>query len=170
LLNNIEPEKSREESTVNKTCSCPCGKSQFQVLAYPFARFICHCNICQELYNAPFADATVLWWRDIILPNDHDIQFKKYRAFPGIDRGICSDCKSPIIASMGFGAARLALTAARNFPNINELIEPKMHIFYNHRVSDAADDLSKYSGYLKSEVAVVSLIARGMLNRKRPVR
>jgi len=156
-----------EEPTLNQTCSCPCGKSKFQALAYPFARFICHCSICQQLYKSAFADATVLWWRDILIPKKHDIQFKKYRAFPGLNRGVCSDCKSPVIASMGYGPARIAITSAQNFPNISELLAPQMHIFYDKCQSKINDKLPKYSGYLSSEIATTNLILRGMFCRNK---
>jgi hypothetical protein len=67
---------------------------------------------------------------------------------------------------MGFGPVKIALTGARNFPNPEELLKPQIHIFYKHRQKDVDDNLPKYSGYTKSEAAVISLIAQGMICSK----
>jgi hypothetical protein len=154
------------EHPVVQSCACPCGKSTFQISARPFARFYCHCTICQSLYKHPFADATMLWARDVALPDGHNILFKKYRSPPAISRGTCGSCGSPVVAFSGFGASRLAFVAARNYSNPSVLPESAIHIFYHRRASEAADNLPKYSGYLRSEAAVMSLIVRGIFRRE----
>lgn len=108
----------------------------------------------------------MLWARDVALPDGHNILFKKYRAPPALSRGTCQSCGSPIVAFMGFGPTRLAFTASRNYSNPSILPEPAIHIFYHRRVNDAADNLPKYSGYLRSEAATIALIARGILRRE----
>lgn len=39
---------------VADNCSCPCQEARFSVNGRSLARFICHCRICQTLYQAPF--------------------------------------------------------------------------------------------------------------------
>ena len=40
-------------------CQCPCGTNQFSAQGEPIVRFFCHCTICQDKYQAPFADVTL---------------------------------------------------------------------------------------------------------------
>jgi len=148
------------DSAITQNCSCPCGKSKFQVLNRPSLRFFCHCSICQRLYKQPFADVTTLNQNDIILPPDHGIQFKKYRSIVGIDRGTCVECSKPVIALAGSGTKGLAFIAAGNYSNMEVLPDPKLHVFYDRRVADVADDLPKYKGYIRSQFAVIRQLNR----------
>lgn len=150
------------DSTETQNCSCPCGKSTFQVLKTPTFRFFCHCSICQRLYKQAFADVTILSQSDIILPPDHGIHFQKYRSIVGIDRGTCVECNKPVLALAGSGAKGLAFVSAANYSNIDVLPVPKMHVFYDRRVSDISDDLPKYKGYIRSQLAVIRSLKRTM--------
>lgn len=143
------------DSNIRQTCSCPCGASSFEITAPPVLRFFCHCKICQKLYQQPFADATVLRLSDVVLPDSHNIKFNKYRKIVGIDRGLCSQCNKPVLAIAGSGSKGLAFVAAQNFSNKDVLPEPAMHIFYASRTADIADELPKYKGYLRSQIAVL---------------
>ncbi len=150
------------DPNVIQKCSCPCGASTFKVVAPPALRFYCHCSICQKLYQQPFADATVLKLSDVILPEAHEIQFKKYRKIVGIERGTCSQCCKPVMAIAGSGAKGLAFIAAQNYADERMLPPVKMHIFYGSRCAEVEDELPKYRGYLRSQFAVLrSLSAAG---------
>jgi len=110
------------------------------------------------LYKKAYADVTVLSQEDVVLPRDHGIHFKKYRSIVGIDRGTCPECSQPVIALAGKGAKGLAFVAAANYSGESMLPSPKIHIFYDHCVSEIADDLPKYRGYLRSQFAVMRLL------------
>ncbi len=156
------------DQPLTQTCACPCGDSQFVVRSKPFARFFCHCTICQSLYQQPYADATVLRGRDVTLPEKHGFQFRKYRSPPAVNRGICPSCNSPIIALLGLGPFfRLAFTASRNYSDQSVLPAPGAHIFYERRVADISDAVPKYSGYWRSEFAVWALTLSALAHGSR---
>ncbi len=151
---------------LSHTCTCPCGTSQFVVTAKPLARFLCHCAICQSVYQQPYADVTVFWARDVVLPEDHTVQFKKYRLPPAVNRGTCSSCKSPVVGFMHIAPfVRLAFVPSRNYPDQAALPDAGAHIFYHRRVADIGDALPKYSGYWRSELAVTLLLMSAMFHR-----
>ena len=70
------------------TCQCPCGANQFSAQGEPIVRFFCHCTICQDKYQAPFADVTLFKLPAVTLP-EQATTYDKYKRFVAIDRGIC---------------------------------------------------------------------------------
>lgn len=141
------------------SCSCSCGTSSFTLNSKPLARFICHCTICQSVYQQPFADVTVLWANKVALPAKHDIRFKKYRSPPALRRGVCSSCGRPVIGFLRLAPfVQLAFVPARNYQDNGALPAPSLHMFYHSRVADVIDQLPKYSGYWRSQLAVTKLI------------
>lgn len=148
------------------TASCPCGSSHFDVTARPFARFICHCTICQAFTGKPYSDVVLLKQSEVRLPDGHRIVFRKYRPPPNIVRGNCPDCGKPVIEFGGFGPLATAFVPVGNLADTSLLPPPSMHIFYHRRIADAADGLPKYSGYFRSEMAIVGLLTRGTRSPK----
>ncbi|MDI1445980.1 GFA family protein [Polyangium sp. 6x1] len=148
------------ETLQEQQAACECGVCQFEVGAAPAVRFFCHCTICQAYNGKPFADVTVLRARYVEVNDRSQIAFKKYRLPPNIDRGLCKNCGKPAIEFGGFGSAKLAFIPSINFKRQELLPPPSMHIFYHRRLSDAADDLPKHSGYLGSQMAVGGRIMR----------
>ncbi|MDC0743576.1 GFA family protein [Polyangium mundeleinium] len=134
--------------------TCECGACQFEVGAAPAVRFFCHCTICQAYNGKPFADVTVLRAKHVEVNDWSQIAFKKYRPPPNINRGLCKTCGKPAIEYVGFGPAKIIFVPSINFKRQELLPPPVMHIFYHRRLNDAADDLPKYSGYLRSQMAV----------------
>jgi hypothetical protein len=129
----------------------------------PVTRLICHCTICQALYKQPFADVTVWWAGAVALPEHHPIQFKRYRAPPALQRGTCGSCGAPVVGFLRLAPfLKLAFVPSANFANPAALPEPKVHIFYHHRLADVADNLPKISGYWPSEIAVTKLVVRSL--------
>jgi hypothetical protein len=144
---------------INQTCSCPCGKSTFAITSRPFARFVCHCTICQSLYRAPFADVTLLWAKSVVLPETNNIQFKTYRSPPALSRGSCASCGLPAAGFLTVAPfLRLAFIPSRNYPGSYVLPAVALHIFYHSRVGDIDDHLPKCSGYWRSQLAVTKLV------------
>jgi len=133
-------------------CSCPCGDSQFTFSGRPIARFICHCQICQQLYKKPFADVVMYRTKDITMTKDDKIQYAKYRLPPALKRGVCTSCEQPVIGFLqGFG---LAFASADKVKDQSVLPPPLFHTFYHRRVDDFPDQLPKISGYWPSQWAV----------------
>jgi hypothetical protein len=144
--------------------ACPCGISHFELLAKPFARFICHCRICQAYTGRAFSDVTALKASQVNLPKDNRVVFKKYRPPPNISRGSCSACGKSVIEFGKFGPLALAFVPVPNVADPGILPPPCTHIFYHRRLADALDDLPKYSGYFWSQLAVLRLLLRGLRN------
>jgi hypothetical protein len=142
--------------------SCQCGFCGFDVHVKLKARFICHCTICQSFTGKPYSDVTVVRAKYVTLINEDQMSFAKYRPPPNIYRGVCCNCRTPIIEYAGFGPAKLMFIPASNFENQATLPEPQMHIFYDRRLTDYQDDLPKYRGYFSSQLAVGRLIMRGL--------
>ena len=49
-------------------CTCSCGTTSFQTLGAPLFRILCHCTLCQQFHEAPFADILVHRAEDVALP------------------------------------------------------------------------------------------------------
>lgn len=146
-------------SPVNQSCACACGQSTLAVNGTPALRLFCHCQICQAIYKQPYADVTAFWTGAISLPDDHSIQFRRYRPPPALRRGICPSCGAPVVGFLRLAPfVQLAFVPSRNFPAQAALPMPSAHIFYHRRISDVRDPLPKISGYWRSELAVTKMV------------
>lgn len=158
------------QQPARQSCACHCGASQFSVSGTPVTRLICHCTRCQALYRQPFADVTVWWAGAIVLPEYQQIQFKRYRAAPALQRGACAACGAPVVGFLRLAPfVKLAFVPSANFANPAALPSPRTHIFYHRRLADAADGLLKISGYWPSQLAVTKLFARSLWGSVRDV-
>ena len=153
-------------SADSQSGQCECGQNTFEISDEPLFRSICHCEICQEFNNAPFADITVYRRKDVDLLEGHSVAFKAYSSPPVAQRGKCTACEKPTIEFLKtplFPA--LTIVPSENISNPKLLPAPAFHCFYHRRMEDAQDDLPKYGGYLNSQLRfVVKLI--GALTRK----
>ena len=91
--------QARKMETIQHSCQCPCGTNQFSAVGEPIVRFFCHCTICQDKYQAPFADVTLFKLPAVRLP-EQATTYGKYKRFAAIDRGICDACHKPVMAKM----------------------------------------------------------------------
>lgn len=151
--------------TLNKPlqASCQCGKSHFSVKTRPLARFVCHCEVCQRFTGKAYSDVTVVLSKDVELTDISSTQFKRYKAPPNIRRGICSACHKP---SIEFGIIdQLAFIPSPNYQDSSSLPPPSLHAFYHRRVCDVEDAAPKYEGFIKSQVAIISLLTKGIAQR-----
>jgi hypothetical protein len=145
--------------SVNQSCSCPCGQSTFTVSGVAISRFLCHCQICQSIYKQPFADVTTFWAGAVSLPEDHSIQFSRYRLPPALRRGTCAACTAPVVGLLSLAPfVQLAFVPSKNFSAPTALPSAGAHIFYHRRVCDVHDSLQKVSGYWSSELAVTKMV------------
>lgn len=148
-------------------CSCACGNVSYQVPSQPLLRVYCHCSICQNFNNAPYGDILVYRAAEIDAPDKTLVKFDTYRPPPNVQRGKCISCLSPAIEllNMSFFPKLIIVPASMHNPS-KDLIAAKAHVFYEGRRENAEDDLPKYSGYLKSQLAfgrylLPALISRG---------
>lgn len=146
--------------------ACPCGASKFEVRGKVLTRFVCHCTICQGLYKAPFADVATQWSGAVEVTTPDSVSYRRYRPPPAVSRGTCDACGAPVVGRMLLAPfMRVALVPTRNLASLDGLPAPGSHIFYHRRVSDAADDVPRFSGYWRSLMAVTTRIVAGMMRR-----
>jgi hypothetical protein len=144
-----------------ETLTCSCGKAKVAVKKRPFARFTCHCTICQSLYKKPYADVTALWSGDVEVLTEDQIEYKKYRLPPAVNRGTCKSCGTPVVGFLALAPfVKFALISGDKYQSADVLPETAHHIFYHSRVCDANDQLPKIEGYFASEWAVSKLFMR----------
>lgn len=147
-------------------CACRCGAAQARVRGRVLARFLCHCTICQELYQSPYADVVALQVSAWELAREDQVRFRTYRPPPALSRGTCITCGGPVLGLLDkVPGVTLAFVPTRAFADPSTLPAPRMHLFYHRRVRDIDDDLPKHAGYVRSELAVsralLGALARG---------
>ena len=143
--------------TNQHSCQCPCGTNKFSAVGEPIVRFFCHCTICQDKYQAPFADVTLFKLPAVRLP-EQATTYGKYKRFAAIDRGICDACHKPVMAKMGAGDKGYAFISTQNFDNPDALPRSTLHVFYGTRQADIDDELPKYHSWLSSQWAFLKLL------------
>ena len=148
---------SRGTRFLERNCQCPCGANQFSAQGEPIVRFFCHCTICQDKYQAPFADVALFKLPAVTLP-EQATTYGKYKRFVAIDRGICDACNKPVMAKMGEGDKGYAFISAQNFVNPSALPPSVMHVFYGTRTQDIDDALPKHHSWLSSQWAFLKLL------------
>ena len=149
---------------INQEVSCRCGQSKIIIQGKLLTRFICHCQICQNVYKDKFADVLVFSKKSITLVNDSALQFKKHRLPPNVNRGVCSNCLEPVVGFMPFMPfVNIAFVPAMHLKATNITVQPSAHVFYHRRTQDSYDNLPKISGYLKSQYSVSKNILMNMI-------
>ncbi len=152
---------------VNQTTSCQCGSSLADVCGEPLTRLLCHCEICQSVYQQAYADVLIFSGRDVSLPDDHAIEFRRHRLPPALTRGACPQCRMPVVAFMRTSPFhQLAFVPRANFRPETMLPGPAMHIFYHRRVADMDDAVPKVDGYFPSETSVLVAVTKALLQRR----
>jgi len=149
---------------VKQSGQCECGENKFDIVGEPIFRAICHCEICQEFNDAPFADITLYRTKDVDLPEDNTVEYKAYTNPPMAQRGKCKSCEKPTIEFLKIPAVpALTIVPTKNLSNADSLPEPSFHVFYHRRKQDSNDDFPKYSGYMKSQLAFVARLIRALI-------
>lgn len=142
---------------MDNTYQCQCGKSQFTVLGAPMLRFICHCTICQKYTGRDYSDVTFFLNRDIAVTDRSQIEFKKHKMPPAVNRGRCKHCDHPFLEELNLPLVPgMTLIPTPVLEGSMALPEPRYHVFYDRCVHEIDDDLKKYSGFIPSEVALFS--------------
>ena len=148
-------------------CHCSCGETRFNIVARPLLSAYCHCNICQNFNDAPFADITFFHAKDVIKPADKHIEFKSHKFPPVLKRGSCQHCGEAAIEYLNIPAMPEVVIVPNAIIQDKAFTpEPSLHIFYDKRVADIQDTLPKHRGYLKSELALGHKLITALLFKK----
>ena len=152
-------------------CHCECAEVKFNVIGKPLLRAYCHCTICQDYNQAPFADITLFHEKDVLKPVDESVEFKSHKFPPLLQRGNCVSCGKPALEYMNIPAMpQVVIIPSRNIQDKSLTPEPVAHIFYNERVADVKDALPKHNGYLKSEMALGHKVMLALLKRNKDLK
>ncbi len=138
--------------------SCDCGIFSFESSEAPTARFVCHCLFCQDFTGEAFSDVSVLVAHRIEMKGTANLIHKKYRLPPNLNRTRCARCGKPAMETIGAGPLKLVFVPSKSFVEKNLLPPVRLHVFYNRRVGDVADDLPKYAHYWPSQFAITKTI------------
>lgn len=144
-------------------CSCSCEANKYELASEPLVRFYCHCEVCQQFTGGPYSDVTVALAKDL---NNADIaatEFKRMKLPPNIRRGKCTQCHKPSI-ELGIGN-QLVFIPTSTVKNPEALPAPTFHMFYHRRVQDFDDNLPKYEGFIKSQLAATQRLVSPLLKR-----
>ncbi|MEM6302643.1 MAG: GFA family protein [Pseudomonadota bacterium] len=125
----------------------------------PRLRMFCHCTICQRFNAAPYADIAIFRHEEVEMDSVSSIDFQRYKSPPAVDRGRCRSCGQPFVEylKLPIGPAIAFVPSAVLEPYI-VLPAPEFRLFYDKRIDDADDDLPRYSGFWRSQIAAVRAI------------
>lgn len=122
---------------------CLCGNLRFELRGRRLWVAHCHCDSCRR--NTGSAVATFVGYRKEQLTYTRG-ERKFYRSSPGVQRGFCADCGTP----MTYEADRYPDEVHLHIGTIDnpEAFEPQLHVFFAERIGwmDLADDLPRYAG------------------------
>jgi hypothetical protein len=145
-------------------CSCGCGRAGFVVTGPLLGRIRCHCTICQSANRAAFADSTVLLAGFVPRDRVEHVRFETLKKRGTLQRGFCRSCGCFIVAySNALPFFPLAFVPVVCYPEQVRLPEPVMHLYYESRVADVADDLPKYRGAWPSQTAFLRMILKARM-------
>lgn len=138
---------------------CACGECQIQVHEPVLARFYCHCSICQAVYKEKYSDVTVQLAGKVSMVKRSEITFRRYKRWLSLNRGVCSNCGDPVIATL---FSIFAFIPSRNYIEGGRLPESQARIFCQDPEAKNTN-LSVASGYWKSQLLVSFLIIKRLL-------
>jgi hypothetical protein len=139
---------------------CECGRNHYQLTGTPLCRFVCHCQVCQSYTGRPCSDVLVYRPRDVRVDDISHTDYKRWRKPPNIRRGSCRHCGKPVIE---YGPLDLLVfVPTPNVQNQEALPPADLHIFYHRRHGKANDSVPKLSGYFRSNIGLLKLIAQRM--------
>ncbi|WP_170790750.1 GFA family protein [Ruegeria lacuscaerulensis] len=145
----------------NGTCSC--GQVHFKTQGRPLFRAICHCTICQRFNDAEYGDILLFRAADVDQAGCGEIVYESLKQPPLLARGRCTACGNPALEKLNVPLfPKLILVPSARIVEQADLPSPDFHIFYNHRVREAQDDLPKSSGYLPSQARFTIHLLRGL--------
>ena len=117
------------DAAVTREGGCLCGRVRFTASGEPVAKAFCHCPSCRRAAGAP----VVAW---AMFPSE-SVRFttealSRYESSPGVVRGFCSRCGTPVSYEGPLIDGLIDLTIAA-FDLPGEL-KPDIHVWHRHRL------------------------------------
>ncbi|MEO0369262.1 MAG: GFA family protein [Pseudomonadota bacterium] len=137
---------------------CACGAVQWSASQQPKSRFYCHCTICQEFNQADYADVLVFSSDAIEVVNEQKVVFRKFKAPPAVNRGVCVDCSSPVIETLSLPLFPKLTIIPSSTSKQADAYQPAAHLFYHRRKTEWQDTVRKYQSFLSSQLGFVIAI------------
>lgn len=158
------------ENTI-KQGRCTCGSVDFYITEPAIFRVFCHCSLCQEYENAPFADVSVFYARSVTAFDDSKISYKCFKKPAVVQRGSCKQCNDAVLEKIGIPLMpKMIVVSSNNIQDTSLLLAPSMHMFYDKRVADIEDNLKKYKGFASSQLAFGAALIKGMVAHSKAVK
>jgi hypothetical protein len=125
---------------------CLCGNLQFELQGQPLWVAHCHCESCRR--NTGSAVATFVGYKKEQLAYTRGKR-KFYASSPGVRRGFCADCGTPMTYEADRYPDEVHLYVS-TLDNPGEY-RPQVHVFFAERVPwmDLEDDLPRYEGLVR---------------------
>lgn len=152
---------------MNLESQCQCGNAKLKISGPAISRGYCHCLICQEFNQSPYADVAIFYANDVEIP-DEKIEFEKFSdSAMALPRGKCKSCGKPVVEKMKIpGLPAMVFVPAETFADANAIPAPALHMFYHRRVADSHDALPKYSGSIRSQLGFLRHLLSGLRHRR----
>lgn len=142
---------------------CSCKHVSFEMKAAPLSRVICHCTICQSFNDAAYGDVAIFRAKDVVMPDESEVRYQAFTKPAIVHRGKCQSCEQPVIEYVDLPLTpKLVIVPVASIKDPSLVPDPAMHIFYHSRKNAIQDALPKYSGYLKSQMALGMALIKGM--------
>lgn len=126
------------------TGGCLCGAVRYETTAKPFKVAYCHCQTCRRALASPTTA--------ILLFNEGELRFtrgqpKRYESSPGVFRGHCDVCGTPISWEGVWHDKPIIETYVATLDD-PEAVAPDRHAFIDEKLSwfEVADDLPRFEG------------------------
>ena len=145
---------------------CTCGQAQITVHGEPLTRYHCHCVTCQDVFEAPFSDVTVLLASEVALLSEGTVRFSSDGKVPAQERGVCKACGEPVVGFIrGLPFVEFAVVPTRVLPADVPRIPSQGHILYSERVADVGDGLPTWEHPHDSEAAMIRMVTAALRPR-----
>jgi hypothetical protein len=127
-----------------QTGRCLCGNIRFEAKGRRLWVAHCHCESCRRSTGAPVT--TFVGFNKDQLTYTHG-ERKFYESSPGVRRGFCADCGTP----MTYEADRSPDEVHLYISTLDEpgAFQPQLHVFHAERIPwvELNDDLPRHSGF-----------------------
>ena len=122
---------------------CHCGKVRYEASGTPVYIPYCHCESCRRTSGAP----VVLY----VLFDRQAVRFtrgrrKLYESSPGVKRGFCADCGTPLTWEGVWGGRPVTEVHIGTLDH-PERFRPDRHVFYEERLAwfEVSDRLARFN-------------------------
>ena len=120
---------------------CLCGNIRFKFSGEPDLTYHCHCESCRRTTSSPM---TTWIFVPLTAFNFVDGKPRQYESSPGVRRGFCGDCGSPLTYQNEAHPDEIHLYAA-SLANPTD-VHPSRHIFVAEQLDwfEVHDDLPRF--------------------------